>query len=66
MVKTIATRNTSDKAVLRKGQIPAGVQVVASKHCLFLSLLCLQHEFCTDFWAMQGTLFFVDMRRAIR
>lgn len=64
--KSMAIRSSLDEGILRKDQIPAGVQVVLSKHCLFPSSLHLRYEFCVAFWAMQGTLFFIYMRRVTR
>lgn len=66
MAKSMAIRKNLDKGILRKDPIPAGVQVVLSKHCSFLSSLRLQYEFCIAFRAMQGTLFFTCMRKATR
>lgn len=63
--ESMATCNNLDKAVLRKDQIPAGLEVVLSKHWLLLSSLQLQYGFCIAFQTMQAALFFVYTRRAI-
>lgn len=47
------------KVLLRKNQISAGVQAVSGKHCLFLSALLLQCDFCNAFWSTQGGLFVI-------
>lgn len=64
--KSMAICSSLDEGILRKDQTPAGVQVVLSKHCLFPFSLHLRYEFCIAFWAMQGTLFFIYMRRVTR
>lgn len=66
MARSMAIYNNLDKGLLAKYQIPAGVQIVLSKHCLFLSSLCLQYELCIAFQAIQETLFFIYMRKTIR
>lgn len=66
MAKSMAIHSNLDKGMLRKDQIPAGAQVVLRKHHLFLFSLRLQYEFCIALQAMQGTLFFIYMRRVLR
>lgn len=64
--KSMATCNNLHKAILRKDQIPAGIQVVLSKHWLLLSSLWQQYGFCITSQTMQGALFFIYTGRAIR
>lgn len=54
------------EVLLRKDQIPAGVQTVSGKHCLFLSALLLQCDFYNAFWSTQRGLFVISTGRVTR
>lgn len=63
--KSMTTCSNLHEAILRKDQIPAGIQVVLSKHWLLLSSLRLQYGFCIASQTMQGALFFIYTGRVI-